>query len=54
MAVDQYPILPHQQRAIKVVEASSIQLEKDVPLPALEDEDILVRVHCVALNPFDW
>lgn len=54
MAVDQIPALPERQRAIKVVEASSLRLEKDVPLPEIEDEDVLVRVHCVALNPFDW
>lgn len=54
MAVDQGSVLPKQQRAIKVVEASSIRLEENVPLPEVEDEDILVKVHCVALNPFDW
>ena len=54
MAIDQIMGLPERQRAIKVVEASSIRLEKDVPLPEIEEEDILVRVHCVALNPFDW
>lgn len=54
MAVDQYPRLPKSQRAIKVVGASSICLEEDIPLPPVEDEDVLVRVHAVALNPFDW
>lgn len=54
MAVDKTLLLPDRQQAIKVIEAGFIRLEKDIPLPALEDEDILVRVHCVALNPFDW
>ncbi|GIZ42215.1 hypothetical protein CKM354_000549100 [Cercospora kikuchii] len=54
MAADHSLPLPDRQRAIKVVEASTVRLEKDVPLPKLEDEDVLVRVHCVALNPFDW
>lgn len=54
MAIDRVPALPDRQQAIKVIEAGSIRLEGDVPLPTLEHEDILVRVHCVALNPFDW
>lgn len=54
MAVDISTVLPKRQRAIKVVEAGALRLEKDAALPQLEDEDILVRVHSVALNPFDW
>lgn len=54
MASNQVASLPHSQRAIKVVGQGSIQLERDVALPELHDEDVLVRVHCVALNPFDW
>ena len=26
----------------------------DVPMPAVKDDDVLVRVHAAALNPFDW
>lgn len=54
MAVDHIETLPRRQRAIKVVEAGSIRLVKDASLPELDEEDVLVRVHCVALNPFDW
>lgn len=46
--------LPEQHRAIKVLGASALRLEENVSLPKLADEDILVRVHYVALNPFDW
>ena len=54
MAIDGIQSLPERQRAIKVLEDNSIRLAEDVPLPPLNDEDVLVRVHCVALNPFDW
>lgn len=54
MAIDQVGRLPERQRAIKVAGAGSLRLEKDAAVPPVEDEDILVRVHCVALNPFDW
>lgn len=46
--------LPQRQRAIKVVAAGSLRLDEDVPLPPLDDEDVLVRVIAIALNPFDW
>jgi NADPH:quinone reductase-like Zn-dependent oxidoreductase len=26
----------------------------DVPMPVVKDDDVLVRVHAAALNPFDW
>ncbi|CZT19024.1 related to C.carbonum toxD protein [Ramularia collo-cygni] len=54
MGVDQIAVLPDRQRAIKVVGAGTLRLEENAALPQVEDEDILVRVHCVALNPFDW
>ncbi|KAK4624100.1 Trans-enoyl reductase iccB [Fulvia fulva] len=54
MAIGQPRTLPERQRAIKVLNDNSIALQEDVPLPPLNDEDVLVRVHCVALNPFDW
>ncbi|KAH9810133.1 GroES-like protein [Teratosphaeria destructans] len=53
MPIDQN-MLPKTQQAIKVVESSLVRLEDDVPLPDLEEDFVLVRVHCVALNPFDW
>ncbi|KXT09855.1 hypothetical protein AC579_2086 [Pseudocercospora musae] len=54
MAVDPPFFLPEAQQAIKVIEAGVIRLEKNIPLPPVGEEDVLVRVHCVALNPFDW
>lgn len=54
MAIAPLPSLPQRQRAIKVVGNSAIRVEQDTPLPHVKDEDVLVRVHCVALNPFDW
>ena len=54
MAVDPPFFLPEAQQAVKVIEAGVIRLEKNLPLPPVGEEEVLVRVHCFALNPFDW
>lgn len=45
--------LPTTQRALKVHGPSDVRLQDDCPLPFLEDDEILVRVRCVAINPVD-
>lgn len=40
-------------KAIKIVEGNKAELQ-DVPVPALRDDYVLVKVNCVALNPTDW
>ncbi|PNY28307.1 Enoyl reductase LovC [Tolypocladium capitatum] len=45
--------LPRTQRALKVRGPSEVQLHEACPLPAFEDDEILVRVRCVAINPVD-
>jgi aspyridone synthetase trans-acting enoyl reductase len=45
--------LPQFQQALKVRGAREVGLDKACPLPALEDDEILVRVRCVAINPVD-
>ncbi|KND87118.1 Enoyl reductase LovC [Tolypocladium ophioglossoides CBS 100239] len=45
--------LPKIQRALKVRGPREVELHETCPLPALEDDEILVRVRCVAINPVD-
>nr|QPC57091.1 enoyl reductase [Tolypocladium sp. 49Y] len=45
--------LPPTQRALKVRGPSEVELHEAVPLPSFEDDEILVRVRCVAINPVD-
>ncbi|EME42459.1 hypothetical protein DOTSEDRAFT_134111 [Dothistroma septosporum NZE10] len=40
-------------KAIKIVDGHKAELQ-EVPVPALRDDYILCKVHCVALNPTDW
>src|ERR1700744_4573993 len=46
--------LPSTQRALKVVAAGAVRLENNAPLPRHSENEVLVRVICVGLNPFDW
>ncbi|KIM27903.1 hypothetical protein M408DRAFT_70528 [Serendipita vermifera MAFF 305830] len=45
--------LPSQHRALVVTEKGKVGV-KVQPLPKFSDEEILVRVRAVALNPTDW
>lgn len=45
--------LPSTQRALKVRGLREVELTESCPLPTLENDEILVRVRCVAINPVD-
>lgn len=45
--------LPTTQKALKVQGPGDVRLQDGCPLPSLEDDQILVRVRCVAINPVD-
>jgi aspyridone synthetase trans-acting enoyl reductase len=45
--------VPNIQRALKVHGQGDVRIQDDCPLPILEDDQILVRVRCVAINPVD-
>ncbi|TVY41053.1 Trans-enoyl reductase [Lachnellula occidentalis] len=45
--------LPNSQGALKVHGLGDVRLQDNCPLPFLEDDQILVRVRCVAINPVD-
>jgi NADPH:quinone reductase-like Zn-dependent oxidoreductase len=46
-------ILPRTMRALKVIGTGKLAI-RDVPLPTLRDDCVLVKVRTVALNPTDW
>lgn len=41
------------QKALKIVSAGKYDLRDDSQVPSIEPDEVLVRVVCVALNPFD-
>lgn len=45
--------LPKTQRALKVRGPARVEVHEACPLPAMDDDEILVRVRCVAINPVD-
>ena len=45
--------LPTSQQALKVASSGRVVLEIGHPLPELGADEVLVRVACVALNPYD-
>ncbi|EEP81633.1 predicted protein [Uncinocarpus reesii 1704] len=45
--------LPRTQRALKVLGPWKIELAESCPLPQLAEDEILVQVRCVAVNPVD-
>ena len=45
--------VPQTMKAL-VVQAKGSAVVKDVPVPAIDDDDILVKVVCAAQNPTDW
>lgn len=44
---------PKTMKAVKVVGADHAEIQ-NVPVPQPQDHEVLVKVHCVALNPLDW
>ncbi|KAF8603438.1 GroES-like protein [Ceratobasidium sp. AG-I] len=47
-----FPI-PQTMRALVVQESKTVKVE-EVPVPALEENEVLVKVHSIAQNPTDW
>ncbi|PYI20234.1 GroES-like protein [Aspergillus violaceofuscus CBS 115571] len=45
--------LPTTQQALKIAGPGSIELQTSQPLPQLRADEVLVRVACVGLNPYD-
>ena len=45
--------LPSTHKALVVVESGKVAI-KEQPLPKYGDEEILVKIKTVALNPTDW
>ncbi|RAK81610.1 zinc-binding alcohol dehydrogenase family protein [Aspergillus fijiensis CBS 313.89] len=45
--------LPTTQQALKIAGPGSIELQTSQPLPQLGADEVLVRVACVGLNPYD-
>ena len=45
--------LPAKMRALVTVEGKKAEV-KEVPVPSLDTDEILVRVKAVTLNPTDW
>jgi len=45
--------LPKTMKAIKNVGVGKAEV-KEVPLPKMRDDYVLVKVNAVALNPTDW
>lgn len=44
---------PTTHRSVTVIEAGKVEVQEKA-VPAFSDEEILVRVRSVALNPLDW
>lgn len=44
---------PTTHRSVTVIEAGKVKVQEKA-VPAFDDEEILVRVRSVALNPVDW
>ena len=45
--------IPQTMKAL-VVQAKGSAVVKEVPVPAIDDDEILVKVVCAAQNPTDW
>jgi aspyridone synthetase trans-acting enoyl reductase len=47
-------VLPATQTALKIQGPGKIGLQTSCPLPSVREDEVLVRVICVAVNPEDW
>jgi hypothetical protein len=45
--------VPEAMRALKVIGTGKLAI-RDVPLPTLRRDYVLIKIHIVALNPTDW
>lgn len=45
--------IPSKMKALITKETKTVQVE-EVPVPALGDDDVLVKNETIALNPTDW
>ncbi|RFU78913.1 fad binding domain [Trichoderma arundinaceum] len=46
-------VLPKAQRAVKVVGSGQFKVSSDNSIPLIADDEVLVKVACVAVNPID-
>ncbi|KAL8683657.1 MAG: hypothetical protein Q9186_000430 [Xanthomendoza sp. 1 TL-2023] len=46
-------LLPSEHTAIKIVAAGEMKVTDHVNIPHIKDDEILVRIHCLGLNPVD-
>lgn len=46
--------LPETQKALKVQGPGSVSLQDSCPVPQPREDEVLVRIVCVGINPFDW
>nr|WNS47917.1 CapB [Capnodium sp. TTI-000886] len=47
-------IPPSSQRALKVQGPGTVVLEKSCPVPLPQPNEVLIRIVCAGINPFDW
>ncbi|KAK1491541.1 hypothetical protein CTAM01_10267 [Colletotrichum tamarilloi] len=45
---------PATQKALKVQGAGSVELQDACPVPQPKIDEVLVKVVCIGINPFDW
>lgn len=42
------------QKALVVARKGEYEIRHDFPMPAVGDDEIMIRGHYVGLNPIDW
>ncbi len=42
------------QKALVVARKGEYEIRHDFPIPALGDNEVMIRSHYVGLNPIDW
>jgi hypothetical protein len=50
---DEYPEI-QSHKALVVAEKGQYELRHSHPVPHLDDHEVMIRGHCVGLNPIDW
>ncbi|KAL8809476.1 MAG: hypothetical protein Q9200_003379 [Gallowayella weberi] len=46
-------LLPSEQTAIKIIAPGELKVKDNVKIPLIKGDEVLVRIHCVGLNPVD-